>query len=205
VLGRKTYLDKQKAKLIVVSIWVLLLISTLIAWTVNKPKVSGTSNSSMVAGETKVVWFNAFTGSGEIHRVSYDASAGPIEIYIVTQDSYNVTSHEVPETYLLYHYGNSTTLNLDGPLPFLYYIVISEVGQDVYVQSWVFSTEAILAQMLVYPLAILTSIVSIFGIAWYPIAQKPVKRTNGGPDGFSPQVPNSLPKRLSLWKVRRLD
>ena len=176
--GKKTALDKRRTKLIVVTVWILLLMSTCLAWTVDKPRGYGASRGEMMTGETQIIEFNMWTLSGEIHRITYDAPEGPIEIYVVAQDSYNKTSHEVPETYLLYHTGNSTTLNLNGPLPRLYYIVVSEVDQYVYVQSWVFSTEAILAQMLVYPLAILTGVVSIFGMGLYLVSQKPVERTN---------------------------
>ena len=164
---REFGVNLQRSRIILVLIWTLLFVSTLITWNTLGHRSYGASRRDMEAGEIYVSWFNAITFARETLRIRYEASAGPIDIYVVTQDSYNRTSGEIPESFLLHHHGNSTQLRLDGYLPFLYYVVISEVDQTVYIQSWVISPETRIAEMLVYPMTILLIIVSVISIVWY--------------------------------------
>ncbi|MFW9933354.1 MAG: hypothetical protein ACFFDR_11915, partial [Candidatus Thorarchaeota archaeon] len=99
-------------------------------------------------------------------------SEGPIEIYIVTQASYNLSAREIPDSYLYYHHDNSSTLTLNGPLPFLYYIVISEIDQYINIQSWVFSPTAQISEMLMVPLAILAVATAIITAGWHLQSKK---------------------------------
>ena len=100
-----------------VLIALLLLGSTLITWSLYSPSRYGASNTLAEADEVEVIWFNAQTVSDEILRISYVSEAA-IEIYIVTQGSYNLSAREIPEEYVYHYNGNSSTLNLNGYLPF---------------------------------------------------------------------------------------
>jgi hypothetical protein len=99
--------------------------------------------------------------------IKYDAALGPIEIFVVSQSSYNRTSGELPTSYFLHHSGNSTELYLDGPLPVLYFVVISEIDQHLYQQAWIYSSTAKMARVLAYPVTGLLIVVTGIYLGWY--------------------------------------
>lgn len=147
--------------------WLILLISTLITWNSIGPSAYGASSRNMQAGEIEVMWWQALTGSDDTLMIKYDAELGPIEIFVVSQSSYNRTSGELPTSYFLHHSGNSTELYLDGPLPVLYFVVISEIDQYLYKQSWIYSSPAKMARVLAYPVTGLLIVVTGIYLGWY--------------------------------------
>ena len=119
------------------------------------------------ADEIEVLWWNALTTSDETLVIRYDAELGPVDIYVVSQNSYNLTSGELPTSYFFHHHGDSTEFELNGPLPLLYYVVVSEVGQYLYSQSWTYSSVARLARALAFPITVFLIVVTGVNLGWY--------------------------------------
>ncbi len=162
--GKLKFLRRRE---LLVFFWIILLISTLITWNSIGPVLHGSSNGPLQAGEIEVMWYNGQTAPDETLMIMYDAELGPIEIFVVSQSSYNRTSGELPASYFLHHSGNSTELYLDGPLPFLYFVVISEIDQHVRQESWVYSSTAKMAKVLAYPVTGLLIVVTGIYLGWY--------------------------------------
>ncbi len=139
---------------IIGAIIVILLILTVVSWVSVKPTAYGSSNTELQAGEIHVGWFNAPTYDEDILRVSYDADLGLLEIYVVAQSSYNRTSGIIPDSFLYYHDGSSSSFSIEGPLPLLYMLVITEVTQWTYMQTWVYPSSARIAEMTAIPFTI---------------------------------------------------
>jgi hypothetical protein len=148
-------------------LWLVLLISTLITWNSISPSGHGASNRPLVADEIEVIWWSDSTTSDETLLISYEAELGPIDIYVVAQDSYNRTSGELPASYFLHHYGNSTELELHGPLPLLYFVIVSETDQYVHQQAWTYSSAAMMARVLAYPITVFLIVVTAVNLGWY--------------------------------------
>jgi hypothetical protein len=154
-------------KELLVAFWLILLISTLVTWDAAKPTNYGATNTILEASEIKVGWWNVPTSSDETLVIKYETELGPIDLYIVSQASYNATSGELPTSYFLHHYGSSTELQLKGPLPLLYLLVVSEAEQIVYSETWTYSSAAMIARALTYPNAVFLIVVTAVNLGWY--------------------------------------
>ena len=147
--------------------WLALLISTLITWNSIYPSAYGAANTPLEADESEVIWWSDLTTSDETLVISYEAELGPIDIYVVSQDSYNLTSGELPASYFLHHHGKSTELQLHGPLPRLYFVILSDTSQYVSQQAWTYTSAAMMAKALAYPLTVFLIVVTAVNLGWY--------------------------------------
>ncbi|MHA2118090.1 MAG: hypothetical protein ACW98J_04150 [Candidatus Thorarchaeota archaeon] len=152
---------------LLVVLWIALMISALVTQNTMASTHYGASSAGLEAGKIEVSWWNAITTADEILVLRYDAELGPIDIYVVSQTSYNLTSGEVPISYHLHHHGNSTELQLNGPLQQLYFVVVSEIDQNLYQEAWTYSSAAMLARTLYYPIIGLLVLVSGVYLVWY--------------------------------------
>jgi hypothetical protein len=160
-------LRQLKRKEILVILWLVLFLSTLATWASTRPSGYGASNTSLEADEIEVIWWNALTTSDETLVIRYEVELGSIDIYVVSQASYNRTSGELPTSYFLHHLGDSTELELTGPLPLLYFVVVSEVDQPIYQQAWTYSTAARFARALAYPITVFLIVITGVNLGWY--------------------------------------
>ena len=157
-----------KKILIVLSVWFLFFISTtMMADSINSTG-RGTSNSSVKAGEIEVLWFNGLTPAGDSLRINCEVESGSIDIYVVSQAGYNLSSGEIPESYLLHQSGGSTVLYLDGPLPVLYYVVVSPINQQIHVLTSIYSPAAKISEVLLFPglVGLIVVTVILAGLLW---------------------------------------
>ena len=148
-------------------LWLVLLISTLITWNSISPSGHGASNTPVQVDEIEVLWWSGLTTSDETLVISYEVELGPIHFYVVAQESYNLTSGELPASYFLHHYGSSTELELHGPLPLLYFVIVSETDQFVYQQAWTYSSAAMMARVLAYPNSVFLIVITAVNLGWY--------------------------------------
>ena len=149
-------------------VWILLAIPTIVMADSIRTTGRGAANSSVQVGEIEVIWFNGYTPAGDTLRISCEVETGSIDIYVVTQDGYNRSSGEIPESYLLHHSGGSTVLYLDGPLPFLYFVVLSPVNQQIYVLTSIYPPIAMMSDVLLYPclVGLIAMTVIVVGLVW---------------------------------------
>jgi hypothetical protein len=96
----------------------------------------GSSRTELNAGEYKVLWFNAETAAEEVHTLYWTAEDPPITIWIVAQDEYNLTVGGEPVSYIARLTGISGEHALPGPLPLLFYVVLSPSSQWFMSESW---------------------------------------------------------------------
>ncbi|MFW9864367.1 MAG: hypothetical protein ACFFET_18925, partial [Candidatus Thorarchaeota archaeon] len=127
----------------------------------------GASRTEVQTGVIEVIWWQASTSADETMVIRYEVELGPIEIYVVSQASYNATSGELPTSYFLHYYGSSTELQLRGPLPLIYLLIVSEVEQIVYSETWTYSSAAMIARALVYPNTVFLIVVTAVNLGWY--------------------------------------
>lgn len=90
---------------------------------------SGATRTTLRADSVEVIWYNVYTSQGQQHTVEYAAMDEPVDIYVVAQSYYNVTSKEIPSGYIHHERGSNGMIILQGPLSPLFYIVYSEVEQ----------------------------------------------------------------------------
>ncbi|MFW9889899.1 MAG: hypothetical protein ACFFER_17085 [Candidatus Thorarchaeota archaeon] len=148
-------------------LWLIILISTWVIWNSTGSTYYGASHTTLKAGEIKIIWWQAPTSSDETLVMRYETELEPIDLYVVSQDSYNRTSGELPTSYYLFYHGNDTELILEGPLPKLYRIVVSEVVQEFTSQTWAYSSAALQARALAYPITIVLIVVTGVNLGWY--------------------------------------
>lgn len=143
-----------------------MLILTWVTWDSTEPTYHGASHTTLEVGEIRVGWWNAPTSSDETLVIKYETELGPIDLYVVSQDSYNRTSGELPISYYLHRYGNGTELQLKGPLPLLYKVIVSEIAQEINEESWTYSSAALQAKALAYPITIFLIVVTGVNLGW---------------------------------------
>jgi hypothetical protein len=160
-------LKKLGRRELVAVLWIIMLISTWVTWDSTRPTYYGATHTTLEVGEIKVGWWSTPTSSDETLVIKYETEIGPIDLYVVSQDSYNLTSRELPISYYLHHYGNGAELQLNGPLPRLYTIVVSEIAQEIDKQTWTYSSAAMLARALAYPITVFLIVVTGVNLGWY--------------------------------------
>ncbi len=164
-------------------LWLILFFSTMVTWTSTRPSGYGGSNGPLEADEIEVLWWNALTRPDEILVIRYEVGLGPVDIYVVSQASYNRTGGELPTSYYLHHHGSSTELELLGPLPLLYFVVVSEVDQHIYQQAWIYSSAARFARALAYPITVFLIVVTGVNLGWHWKKSKKGGRIDAHKDG----------------------
>ena len=149
-------------------VWIIFAIPTTLMANSIRTTGRGAANSSVQAGEIELIWFNAYTPAGDTLRISCEVESGSIDIYVVTQEGYNRSSGEIPESYLLHYSGGSTVLYLDGPLPFLYFVVLSPVNQQIYVLTSIYPPIAMMSEVFLYPclVGLIVMTVIVVGLVW---------------------------------------
>ncbi|MFX1544165.1 MAG: hypothetical protein ACFFCR_14250 [Promethearchaeota archaeon] len=148
-------------------LWIMMLISTWVIWDSTEPTYYGGTHTTLEASEIEVGWWSVPTSTDETVVINYETELGPIDLYVVSQDSYNRTSGDLPQSYYLHHYGNGTELQLKGPLPRLYTVIVSEIAQEINEQTWTYSSAAMLARALAYPITVFLIVVTGINLGWY--------------------------------------
>ncbi len=97
----------------------------------------GSSRRLLDAGAYEVLWFNAETAAGEIHSFYWMAEDVGVTIWVVAQSQYNLTAGGEPVNYLGKTTGKSGEYVLTGPLPELFYVILSQSSQWISSETWV--------------------------------------------------------------------
>ncbi len=122
------------------SMSVVLLVTAVLLSALASPVTAskhGSSRTLLGAGMHEIVWCNAMTANSEIHSLYWAADDVAVTIWIVAQSQYNLTIGGEPANYLAKTTGKSGEYVLTGPLPELFYVVLSPVSQWILSETWI--------------------------------------------------------------------
>ncbi|MDF1539572.1 MAG: hypothetical protein P1Q69_11795 [Candidatus Thorarchaeota archaeon] len=163
-------LEFPKQKRIIQIFFLMLLLSTIISWYSIRPNSYGASRTTLEAGEIEVFWFNGYTLYGESFRATYETEIHSVDVYFIRQGAYNLTSGTLSESYYYHPVTNITSFAIEGPIQPLYIIVVSEVDQWIYIQSWIYPLSAKISEIAAIPLTLILFLVS--GYRLYSFKEK---------------------------------
>ena len=121
------------------TVTVLLIVGLALAYLPASATASihGQSRKHVAAGEYAVTGCSHEIPENNLHSFYWAADDSPVIIWIVAQDHYNLSDRGEPATYFVRVSGQAGEHVLSGPLPKLYYVILSPTSQYVTTERWI--------------------------------------------------------------------